>query len=229
MYTMEDLKTNRDAQITVFSIVFFLIAFPSYFAYASSNATGELGGGVGDYQVNGEISYVPLASGSQYVNDGETWEESYFTDTINNADDLNIVGVRFSLTYNEDEANGGINCAGVQDAADTISASMGHEEHSASADGQNTGGSGAHEIVVEWYNSSLLTGVISDLSMKEIADQLEMGEAGLGQYDASISVSANAGGRIGCFKSDDGEEVQYVVELMVLDYTIVPYIDVNDV
>ena len=63
MYTMEDLKTNRDAQITVGSIVFFLLAFPIYFGYAASTATGGLGGGVADYQVNGEITYVELDSG----------------------------------------------------------------------------------------------------------------------------------------------------------------------
>ena len=46
MYTIDDLKTNRDAQITVASITFFLLAFPLYFGFAAGNADGSLGGGV---------------------------------------------------------------------------------------------------------------------------------------------------------------------------------------
>ena len=42
MYTMEDLKTNRDAQITVASILFFVLAFPIYFSIAAGNADTDL-------------------------------------------------------------------------------------------------------------------------------------------------------------------------------------------
>ena len=56
MYTIDDLKTDPDAQITVGCIVFFLIAFPAYFHFAAGGADGSLGGGVADYQVNGEIT-----------------------------------------------------------------------------------------------------------------------------------------------------------------------------
>ena len=60
MYTIDDLMENSDAQIMVGSILFFLLAFPLYFGMAASGADGSLGGGVADYQVNGEITYVCL-------------------------------------------------------------------------------------------------------------------------------------------------------------------------
>ena len=92
MYTMEDLKTNRDAQITVGSILFFVLAFPIYFGYAAGTADGTLGGGVADYQVNGEITYIELDSGSEYVADGTPWMETFNTHALNNADEPNITG-----------------------------------------------------------------------------------------------------------------------------------------
>jgi len=229
---MEDLKTNRDAQITVASIVFFILAFPLYFGFAAGNADGSLGGGVADYQVNGEISYVLLDSATEYVADGTPLMETFSTDAINNADELNIVGVRVSLSYGEDESDGeGLLCLGGQDAPDTISGTATHLEFRASADGQNNGGSGSHEVSAIWYNESMVNNVVSGLSMSEIRAQLDSDGAGLGEHMMEISVSAQAGNDINpaCEREDAGEEVTYTVELMVLDYTIAPYIDTSDI
>ena len=232
MYTMEDLKTNRDAQITVGSIVFFLLAFPIYFGYAASTATGSLGGGVADYQVNGEITYVSLGSGTQNIADGETWPMTYNTDAVSGADDLNIVGVRISMSYGEDETSSGLGCAAPgsgNPAADTITGTASHLEFTGSADGQNNGGSGSHEAMATWYNESMVGAVVSGLSMDEIKAQIDSMGAGLGDHSVSISVDAQAGGGPGCAHDDGGETVDYTVELMVLEYTIAPYIDTSDI
>ena len=78
MYTMDDLKTNRDAQIMVGCIAFFFLAFPAYFALAANSADGTLSGGVvADYKVNGEVTYVLLDSGSESLADGDTWSMTY--------------------------------------------------------------------------------------------------------------------------------------------------------
>ena len=54
--------------------------------------------------------------------------------------------------------------------------------------------------------------------------------AGLGPYNASVSVTAETGGGIAfCNHNDDGEDVSYTVELIVFDYTIAPYIELTDV
>ena len=227
MYTIDDLKTNRDAQITVGSIVFFLLAFPIYFGMAAGNADGSLGGGVADYQVNGEITYVLLDSGTESIADGETWPMTYNTDAVNNAEDLNIVGVRISMSYGEDETTTGFGCIGSA-AADTISGTASHLEFTGTADGQNNGGSGSHEAMAVWYNESMVGAVVSGLSMDEIKAQIDSMGAGLGDHAVSISVDAQAGGGPGCAHDDGGETVDYTVELMVLDYTIAPYLDTSD-
>ena len=232
MYTLEDLQTNRDAQITVGSIVFFLLAFPLYFGFAAGNADGSLGGGVADYQVNGEITYVTLDSGTESIGDGETWSMMYNTDAVDDADDLNIVGVRISMTYGEDETgNDGPLCTG-SDAADTITGTASHLTFNASGDGQNNGGNGAHDVSAIWYNESMVGSTISGLTMNEIKEQIDSMGAGLGDHSVSITVDAEAGGESNPLcgqRSDGGEEVSYTVELIVFDYTIAPFIDTSDI
>ena len=232
MYTIDDLKNNSDAQIMVGSILFFLLAFPLYFGMAANGADGSLGGGVADYQVNGEITYVMLDSGTEAIADGDTWSMTYNTDAINDADELNIVGVRISMSYGEDESASGFGCIGsVLAAADTITGAASHLEFNGTADGQNNGGSGAHEAMAIWYNESMVGAVVSDLSMDEIKAQIDSMGAGLGDHAVSISVDANAGNEPSptCGRDDGGETVDYTVELMVFDYTIAPYIDTSDI
>jgi hypothetical protein len=45
-------------------------------------------------------------------------------------------------------------------------------------------------------------------------------DSGLGIYTLEINVIAESGGGIGCTNTDDGEEVEYLVELITLDYSI---------
>jgi hypothetical protein len=233
MYSMDDLKENRDAQITVACIAFFLIAFPTYFSIAADGADGSLGGGVGDYQVNGEVTYIELDSGSEFIGNGESWEMTYNTEDVNDAEDLNIVGIRISMSYNEDEDGGDApGCTGSA-APDTITGVASHLEFTGSANGQNADGSGSHEAMAVWYNESMVGAVISGLSMNEIKAQIDSMGAGLGDHSVSISVDAQSGNEPPfplCTdqRSDDGETVDYTVELMVYDYTIVPYIEIPD-
>ena len=230
VYTINDLKTNRDAQIMVGSIVFFLLAFPIYFGMAAGDADGSLGGGVADYQVNGEITYVLLDSGTESIADGDTWSNMFNTDAVSDADELNIVGVRISMSYGEDETSNGLGCVvtGGNPEADTITGTASHLEFTGSASGQNNGGSGSHEAMAVWYNESMVGAVVSGLSMDEIKAQIDSMGAGLGDHAVSISVDAQAGGGPGCAHDDGGETVDYTVELMVLEYTIAPYLDTSD-
>ena len=233
MYTLEDLKTSKDAQITVSCIVFFVLAFPIYFGMAANTADGSLGGNVvADFKVNGEVTYVLLDSGSESIADGDTWSMTYNTDAVNNAEDLNIVGVRILMSYGEDETSSGIGCAAPgsgNPAADTITGTASHLEYNGSADGENNGGSGSHEAMATWYNESMVGAVVSGLTMDEIRAQIDLRADGLGDHSVSISVAAEAGGSLGCTHDDGGEQVDYTVELMVFEYTIAPYLDTSDV
>ena len=228
MITLDDLKTNRDTQITVGCIAFFLIAFPLYFSFAASGVSSVAGTrGVGDYQINGNLSYVQLTDGIEYIADGDTLMiDNLHTDAIDDAEDLNIVGVRVVMSYGEDEEAQGLSCTPLtqgQAASDTISGTAMHAGFNGTADGQNNGGSGNHEVVVEWFNSSMVGAEVSGLSESEIVSQIDSMGAGLGAYSAEIGVSAEAGNAPpGCSRSDNGEEVTFSVELIVFDYSIAP-------
>ena len=73
--------------------------------------------------------------------------------------------------------------------------------------------------------------VVSGLTMDEIKAQIDSMGAGLGDHTVSIAVDANAGNEPAptCSRSDGGEEVTYTVSLMVLEYTIAPFIDTSDI
>ena len=235
MITLDDLKSNRDTQITVVCIVFFLIAFPGYFAMKGGDASGSGAmGGVANYNVNGELTYVQIADGIEYIADGETLMiDNLHTDAVDDAEDMNIVGVRVMMSYGEDEEAQGLSCGpgplSGQDAADTISGMAMHAGFNGTADGQNNGGNGNHEVVVEWFNSSMVGAEVSGLSESEIVSQIDSMGAGLGAYSAEISVSAEAGNAPGaCSRSDNGEEVTYSVELIIFDYTIAPAFDESE-
>ena len=226
MITLDDLKTNRDTQITVGCIAFFLIAFPLYFSFAASGVSSMAGArGVGDYQINGNVTYVQLTDGIEYIADGDTYMiDDLHTDSIDDAEDLNIVGVRVLMSYGEDEQPRGPPCLS-QTAPDTISGTAMHAGFNGTADGQNNGGSGGHEVVVEWFNSSMVGAEVSGLSESEIISQIDSMGAGLGAYSAEIGVITQADGCINPLladNEDNGEEVTFSVELIVFEYTIAP-------
>ena len=96
MSFFEDLKNNRDKQIMAISIVFFVLAFPLYFGLAAAGADGSAGlNEVNMYEVTGEVTYIEIAAGDEFIADGETLPiEDLSTDSIDGAEDLNIIGVR---------------------------------------------------------------------------------------------------------------------------------------
>ena len=60
------------------------------------------------------------------------------------------------------------------------------------------------------------------MSESQIINELDSMGKGLGAYLLEISVAAESGGRPGCNHTDNGEEVEYLVEVMLLDYEITP-------
>ena len=70
---------------------------------------------------------------------------------------------------------------------------------------------------------------VEGLSESEITDQLDSKGAGLGDYTIEISVQANSQDSPGCTRSDTGETVTYTIQLIVLDYSITPYVDIEDI
>ena len=228
---VERVKTERDAQILVAGILFFTIAFPVAFASAASGVESAGLSAVGDYVVNGEVETILLEEGGEYIQDGDEWPVSQTSDAVRNEIETaggNVVGIRITLTYDEDEETSGTCVAGAgNDAADTITATLEHNEMTETGSGENPG---SHTVELTWVNLSLLDEeVISGMSGSAIADDLTAGDAGLGAYDIVIGVTAAAGNAPSplCSRSDNGEDVSWTIELLVLDFTVAPYIDVD--
>ena len=117
-----------------------------------------------------------FTDGIEYIADGDTLMiDNLHTDAIDDAEDMNIVGVRVLMSYGEDETS--TNCIG-GNGADTISGTASHLNFTDTATGQNNG-NGNHEVVVEWFNSSMVGAEVSGLSESEIISQIDSMGAGM--------------------------------------------------
>ena len=237
---IDDIKVDRDLQIQTACVAFFLLIFPLYFFSVAAGTVSPAGmGGVGKYSVSGELTYIDFESGEETIADGSPLVIDLNTDALDDIADKNIVGVLVSMSYGEDETESsttpfGTGCngpTGGQKAADTITGTASHLNFSNSANGQNGGGDAefAHDVTTEWYNSSMIDTDVEGLSESSIVDQLDAKGAGLGDYNIEISVAANAGGGATCYRSDSGETVSYTIQLIVLDYTIIPFVEIENV
>ena len=237
---IDDIKVDRDLQIQTACVAFFLLIFPLYFFSVAAGTVSPAGmGGVGKYSVSGELTYIDFESGEETIADGSPLVIDLNTDALDDIADKNIVGVLVSMSYGEDETESsttpfGTGCngpTGGQKAADTITGTASHLNFSNSADGQNGGGNTGHDASTEWYNSSLIGTDVEGLSESSIVDQLDAKGAGLGDYSVEISVSASAGNAPGplCSRTDTGEDVSYTIQLIVLDYTIIPFVEIENV
>jgi len=227
MSFFEDLKRDRDKQIMALSIVFFVLAFPTYFYLAASNSDGSSGlNSVEMYVIDGELTYIELDAGDEFVADGDPLViDDLHTDSIDNAEDLNIVGVVLTMSYTEAEETSGAGCLadGGQPAADTITGMTMHGEYNETASGSNGGESGSHSVESWWVNISMFEEVVL-MSKADIISEIDADGAGLGAYSAEISVDAEASGTETCQRSDAGEDVTYTIELIVLEYDIKPLV-----
>ena len=175
----------------------------------------------GSYEVIADFELIELDNGGEYIEDGGTFTLNLSTDSLSD-DTKNIVGARIVMTYSEDETRSGLTCAITNDAsgADTITGVLSHSSYNGSATGQNQdAGPTSHETEIVWYDASLI-GNITDVSMADIEAGLNADGAGLGAYSFEISVDVSTGGGNGCVHEDNGENVDYVVELIALEYTV---------
>ena len=219
-FDLPDFKTIGIGALVILAPV---TAVEASYIFAGPDSLESDGGPSGDWLVEASFGSEQLADGIDYVNDGQTLTVEMHTDAVDDAEDLNIVGVRVTLTYSEDETSSGLGCAapGASNPdPDTITGTVVHNEHNTSASGQNSGaGVSSHIVEVEWFNASMI-GNVSGVSKSDINNGLDVGDAGLGVYTLDVTVVVDAGGGIGCSHTDDGEEVEYLVELITLDYSI---------
>ncbi|NCG42854.1 MAG: hypothetical protein GWO84_04875 [Euryarchaeota archaeon] len=218
-YSIPAQKTLTVGAVVVFVLTASVEA--SYYAFAPDKSESQ--GVAGTYNVTANFETIVLDSGGEYIDDGGTLALDLSTDSLGGADAMNIVGATIVMTYSEDETSQGLGCAfgGASDSEpDTITGFLSHSLFNGSASGQNQDGAPAsHETLVEWYDASMI-GNVSNVTKADIMAGLDSNGAGLGDYSIEISVDVSMGGGAGCQHTDNGENVDYSIELMVLDYTI---------
>tara|TARA_B100000902_G_scaffold368116_1_gene391249 strand:+ start:502 stop:2601 length:2100 start_codon:yes stop_codon:yes gene_type:complete len=219
-------KKSQYGAVAAAILIPFGVVETIYFIAAPESTEGI--GGVGNYSISGEISYEILGNSTEYVSDGETLMIDLNTNNIEWSDvNRNVVGVVVTLTYSEDETSSGAGCAAPgasQPDPDTITGTITHDEFNVTESGQNQGqGSSSHSLNAEWFNSTLFfSGNATNMSESEIENELDSKGAGLGLYFLEINVEAESNDGVGCTHTDNGEEVEYLVEVMLLDYEITP-------
>ena len=189
----------------------------TYLATAPNTSSSTNLGGVGDYSVTGTYSYHEIGDGSQYVNDGDTVNLMVNSDAAGNEiSGKNIVGVRATLTFTDDETQTGVGCGIAQpEQDDDVSGKMMHdglEETSPTLSGES--------VTLEWHNSSIIGTTVSNMSESDIMMMLDGMGMGFGEHSLDISVMVNTGGGALCTTTDEGEEVAYTIELISLEYSI---------
>lgn len=236
MSWFDDFWESLDKQIMAISIAFFVLSFPAYFYLSAINADDvSASTTVATYQIEGEPEYIELAAGDEFIADGDPLIiDNLHTDSIDDADDMNIIGVRLTLSYTEAEEGGnGIQCIGGGNAEDTITGTTMHGDYNETASGSNNGDSGSHTVEVYWINNTLLDEETVTMSKSDIIAEIDAGDLGLGSYMAEISVDAEAGNTPGgafsqCERTDAGEDVVYKIELIVFEYDIKAYVDLEE-
>ena len=218
-----DFPDNRKTRALAAAVIIPFGAFETAYIVSGPDSLSSDDGISGNWIVSGNFDNETLADGLEYVNDGEPIVINMHTDAVEGSEDLNIVGVRVTLQYSEDESSSGFGCAvpGASDPdPDTISGTISNDKINGTASGQNSGGGvSSHTVEVEWFNESMI-GNVSGVSKSNIIQGLEGGENGLGSYTLELSVTAETGGGAGCSHTDEGEDIEYIVELVTLDYVI---------
>ena len=191
------------------------VAEASYAIYAPEDSPSNADKGeIGVYAINGNITYHEIGSGGEYINDGAMITIEASSDD-GNLDGLNIVGFRVISSHVDDEPNGNpITCAGVSNEDDLVSVSGGI--------GQNISSNSGTESPL-WTYGLFIPDILNEtltLSIADIENLLDAGSTGFGEYSFDIEVSTNAGSRPGCNKQDEGEQVDWAIELISLEYEI---------
>ena len=221
----------------VLSEAVYFIAAPD-----SSNSSDSKG----MYYVSINQEAVVLDSGSEYINDGETLELQYNSNSIEEwPNGNNVVGIAIYLSFEEDETSSGLGCAvGGDTENDEITGTIRHslldfQNRTVTGSYYNHQGNTGLQIPQDdWplflfggapmdiWTASEATAPLVNYSISEITDAIDLGEEGLGDYFVDITVDAEEGGSFQCEHNDDGEQVDYEIQLITWDYEIYEFNEV---
>ena len=228
---LDKLQTDRDTQIMTVCIAFFLIAFPAYFALASSiKDLGVLGGEVGTYEVMVNETVVEVGSIELSIGDGDSADASFNTDAVK--DQLSGKHVAIArLVYSWAETNEGTQIgAGAQcdevSADYDLSGATHNESSDTGSESWTENGNCASEVshaiefmMIDNYSSNNTT--YENMTEEQVLSKYGNMELGLGTFMTTVSVTADKGSSLVFGDNDDpGEEVTVTLELVVISVAI---------
>lgn len=187
----------------------------SYQAFSPSSTS--MSDKIGSYSISGTYSFHEIAEGSEFIEDGESIPiDANSDDSVDPLDGLNIVGVLVTIAHQDDETVNGLLCAAADPPQDdTVEGSIGYSGLSAT-DSSTSG----FDFQLDWHNSTLIDTTVSNMTKSEIKMMLDGGGLGLGGYELILGVTVQNGGGAGCTSDDTGQDVDYKIELVSLEYTI---------
>lgn len=187
----------------------------SYQAFSPSSSS--MSDKVGSYSISGTYSFHEIAEGSEFIEDGESIPvDASSDDSLDPLDDLNIVGVLVTIAHQDDETVSGPLCAAADPPQDdTVEGSIGYSGLSAS-----DSSTANFDFQLDWHNSTLIDTTVSNMTKSEIQMMLDGGGLGLGDYELILGVTVQNGGGTLCTSDDTGQDVNYKIELVSLEYTI---------
>ena len=184
---------------------------------ALSPGSSSMSDKVGSYSISGTYSFHEIADGSEFIEDGESIPiDANSDDSMDSLEGLNIVGVLVTIAHQDDETVSGPLCAAADPPQDdTVDASIGYSGLSAS-DSSTSG----FDFQLDWHNSTLIDTTVSNMTKSEIQMMLDGGGLGLGDYELILGVTVENGCGAFCTSDDNGQDVDYKIELVSLEYTI---------
>ncbi len=173
----------------------------------------------GTFTLDVKWTEIVLETKTQYYSDEEivSWDlaSTSVDEQILEAGGI-VVGVMMSLEYPEEDESPNFGfCTGFEDnVPDIISGTVSKNEWSLTNSDSNPG---SHEVNLTWHNQSLFEKQnISGMTKSEILSQIDYGEDALGTYSLSVVVDAQAHEGATCSHTDNGENVQSEVALLVV-------------
>ena len=212
-YSVPTRKVSAIGAVVLLAVVGVMEGSYQAFSPSSSSMSDK----VGSYSISGTYSFHEIAEGSEFIEDGESIPvDANSEDSVDPLDGLNIVGVLVTIAHQDDETVNGAGCAFADPPQDdTVDASIGYSDLSAS-DSSTSG----FDFQLDWHNSTLIDTTVSNMTKSEIQMMLDGGGLGLGEYELILGVTVENGGGTLCTSDDTGQDVNYKIELISLEYTI---------
>ena len=228
---LDKLQTDRDTQIMTVCIAFFLIAFPAYFALASSiKDLGVLGGEVGTYEVMVNETVVEVGSIELSIGDGDSADASFNTDAVKDQLSGKHVAIArlvysWAETNEETQFGAGAQCDEVSADYD-LSGATHNESSDTGSESWTENGNCASEVshaiefmMIDNYSSNNTT--YENMTEEQVLSKYGNMELGLGSFMTTVSVTADKGSSPFFGDNDDpGEDVTITLELVVISVTI---------